>query len=65
VQKHAGGSTGCVAAPRRLVSMMENVMTMPNSNPKAGGFFFSSGGQMTIALIAIVIVVLLAWRYVF
>jgi len=20
--------------------MMENVMTMPNSNPKAGGFFF-------------------------
>ena len=54
-----------MAAPRRLVSMMENVMTMPNSNPKAGGFFFSSGGQMTIALIAIVIVVLLAWRYVF
>jgi hypothetical protein len=54
-----------MAAPPGLVSMMENVMTMPNSNPKAGGFFHSTGGQMTIALIAVVIVVLLAWRYVF
>jgi hypothetical protein len=48
-----------------LVSMMENVMTTPNSNSKGAGFFHSAGGQMTIALIARVIVVLLAWRYVF
>jgi hypothetical protein len=44
---------------------MENVMTMPNSNAKGGGFFNSPTGQMTITLIVIVIVVLLAWRYVF
>lgn len=45
--------------------MREDVMTIPNSNPKGGGFFQSPGGQIAIVLIAIVIVILLAWRYVF
>jgi hypothetical protein len=40
-------------------------MTMPNSNSEVGGFFHSPAGQMTITLIVVVIVVLLAWRYVF
>jgi hypothetical protein len=40
-------------------------MTMQTSDPKHVGFLHSTAGQMTIAVVVMIVVVLLAWRYVF
>ena len=40
-------------------------MSMPNSNPKGGSFFQSTGGQTLVFVVVAAIVILLAWRYVF
>jgi len=40
-------------------------MTMQTSNPKQSGFLHSVTGQMTVTVVALIVIVLLAWRYVF
>jgi hypothetical protein len=40
-------------------------MTMQTSNPKHGGFLHSAAGQMTATIVIMIVVILLAWRYVF
>lgn len=40
-------------------------MTMQSSDPKHSGFLHSAAGQITIMGIVIVVVLLVAWRYVF
>ena len=39
-------------------------MTM-QSGPERGGFIYSVAGQMTLMGIVIVVILLVAWRYVF
>jgi hypothetical protein len=40
-------------------------MTMPNTDPKPGSVFSSFAGQMTLFVIALTVILLIAWRYVF
>ena len=40
-------------------------MTMPNKDPKPSGVFSSFAGQMTLLVIALIVILLIAWRYVF
>ena len=40
-------------------------MTMQNDQHRHPGFLQSVTGQTTILLVAIIVVVILAWRYVF
>ena len=40
-------------------------MTMQTSNPKQSGFLHSTAGQMTATIVVMIVIVLLAWRYVF
>jgi len=40
-------------------------MTMQTSNPKRSDFLHSVAGQMTITVVAIIAIILIAWRYVF
>jgi hypothetical protein len=43
----------------------EAVMTMQTNNPKQSGFLHSVTGQMTVTVVVLIVIVLLAWRYVF
>jgi hypothetical protein len=40
-------------------------MTMHTSDPKHSGFLHSVAGQMTVTVLVVIVIVLLAWRYVF
>ena len=40
-------------------------MTMQTSGPKHSGFLHSTTAQMTLTVVVMIVVVLLAWRYVF
>jgi hypothetical protein len=40
-------------------------MTMPNDQNRRSGFLQSATGQVTVFVLAIIIVLILAWRYVF
>jgi hypothetical protein len=40
-------------------------MTMHSDQNNRPGFLQSATGQMTLVIVAIIVVVLLAWRYVF
>jgi hypothetical protein len=40
-------------------------MTMQTSDPKHSGFLHSVVGQMTVTVVVTIVLVLLAWRYVF
>jgi hypothetical protein len=40
-------------------------MTMPNEQNRQSGFLESAAGQVTLLAIAIFVVLILAWRYVF
>jgi hypothetical protein len=40
-------------------------MTMQTSDPKHGGFLHSAAGQITVTIVVMIVVILLAWRYVF
>ena len=40
-------------------------MTMQTSGPKQSGFLHSAAGQMTVTIVVMVVIILLAWRYVF
>ena len=40
-------------------------MTMHTSDPEQSGFLHSTAGQMTVTVIVMIVIVLLAWRYVF
>ena len=46
-------------------SAQEAVMTMQTSDPKQSGFLHSAAGQMTVTVIVMIVIILLAWRYVF
>ncbi len=45
--------------------MRRSPMTMQNSEPKHSGFFGSATGQLTLLAAAIIVVLVLAWIYVF
>jgi hypothetical protein len=47
------------------LSAQEATMTMQTSDPKQNGFLHSTVGQMTVTIIVLIVIVLLAWRYVF
>ena len=38
---------------------------MQTSNPKQSGFLQSTAGQMAVTVVVMIVIVLLAWRYVF
>jgi len=40
-------------------------MTMHTSDPKHSGFLHSFTGQMTVTVVVLIVIVFLAWRYVF
>ena len=40
-------------------------MTTQTSGPKQSGFFHSVAGQMTVTIVITIVIILLAWRYVF
>ena len=40
-------------------------MTMQPSDPKQSGFLHSVTGQMTVMFVVMIVIVLIAWRYVF
>lgn len=40
-------------------------MTMDTSDPKHSGFLHSLTGQMTVTVVVLIVIVFLAWRYVF
>ena len=40
-------------------------MTMHTSDSEQSGFLHSTAGQMTVTVIVLIVVLLLAWRYVF
>ena len=40
-------------------------MTMQTNNPKQNGFLYSAAGQMTVTIVVMIVIVLIAWRYVF
>jgi hypothetical protein len=40
-------------------------MTMQTSGPKQSGFLHSVTGQIAITVVVMIVIVLLAWRYVF
>ena len=40
-------------------------MTIQTSNQKQSGFFHSTAGQMTATIVVMIVIILLAWRYVF
>jgi len=40
-------------------------MTMQTNDPKHGGFLYSFAGQITMVGIALIVIILLASRYVF
>jgi hypothetical protein len=46
-------------------SAKEVVMTMQPSDPKQSGFLHSVAGQMTVMFVVMIVIVLIAWRYVF
>jgi hypothetical protein len=46
-------------------SAKEVAMTMQTSDPKHGGFLHSAAGQITVTIVVMIVVILLAWRYVF
>jgi hypothetical protein len=46
-------------------SAKEVAMTMQTSDPKQSGFLHSTAGQLTVTVVAMIVIILLAWRYVF
>ena len=40
-------------------------MTMQTSGPKQNGFLQSATGQITVTVVVLIVIILLAWRYVF
>jgi hypothetical protein len=40
-------------------------MTMHTSDPRQSGFLHSAAVQMTAVVIVLIVIILLAWRYVF
>jgi hypothetical protein len=38
---------------------------MQTSDPKQSGFLHSTAGQLTVTVVAMIVIILLAWRYVF
>jgi hypothetical protein len=40
-------------------------MTMQTSDPKHSGFLHSAAGQTVMVTIAVIVIILVAWRYVF
>jgi hypothetical protein len=45
-------------------SLREMVMTMQTSGPKNTGFFQRTAVQITVTVVVMIVVILLAWRYV-
>jgi hypothetical protein len=43
----------------------EAVMTMQTSDPRQSGVLHSTAGQITAVSIVLIVIILLAWRYVF
>lgn len=48
-----------------MFAAREAVMTMQTSDPKHSGFLHSVTGQMTVTIVIMIVIILLAWRYVF